>query len=32
VTRAILQFLNGGDMLESINNTVLALIPKVRNP
>jgi hypothetical protein len=32
VTRAVLQFLNGGDMSESINNTVLALIPKVRNP
>jgi hypothetical protein len=32
VTRAILQFLNGGDMPELVNNTVLALIPKVKNP
>jgi hypothetical protein len=32
VTRAVLQFLNGGDMLELINNTVLALILKVKNP
>jgi hypothetical protein len=32
VTTAVLQFLNGGDMLDMVNNTVLALIPKVKNP
>jgi hypothetical protein len=32
LTRAVLQFLNGGDMPELVNNTVLALIPKVKNP
>jgi hypothetical protein len=32
VTKVVLQFLNGGDMLELVNNTVLALIPKVKNP
>jgi hypothetical protein len=32
VTRAVVQFLNGGDMPELINNTVIALIPKVKNP
>jgi hypothetical protein len=32
VTTTVLQFLNGGDMLDTVNNTVLALIPKVKNP
>jgi hypothetical protein len=32
VTRAVLQFLNGGDMPELVNNTILSLIPKVKNP
>jgi hypothetical protein len=31
VTRAVLQFLNGGDMSELVNNIVLALIPMVKN-
>jgi hypothetical protein len=29
---AVLCFLNGGDMPEEINDTVITLIPKVRNP
>jgi hypothetical protein len=29
---AVLAFLNGGDMPEIVNNTVLVLIPKVKNP
>lgn len=29
---AVLGFLNGGDMLEEINQTLLVLIPKVANP
>jgi hypothetical protein len=32
VTRVVLLFLNGGEMPELINNTMIALIPKVRNP
>jgi hypothetical protein len=32
VTRVVLQFLNGGGMPELINNTVIALIPKVKKP
>jgi hypothetical protein len=31
VTIVVLQFLNGGDMPDMVNNTVLALIPKVKN-
>jgi hypothetical protein len=31
VTRAVLQFLNGGDMSELVNNIVLAIIPMVKN-
>jgi hypothetical protein len=30
VMRAVLLFLNGGEMSELINNIVIALIPKVR--
>lgn len=29
--RAVLEFLDGGDMPEVVNNTVLVLIPKVKN-
>jgi hypothetical protein len=29
---AVLTFLNGGDMPEIVNNTVIVLIPKVKNP
>jgi hypothetical protein len=32
VKSEVLQFLNGGDMLEGWNDTVIVLIPKVRNP
>jgi hypothetical protein len=32
VTRAVVQFLNGGDMTELVNNMVLAHILKVKNP
>ena len=32
ITTAVLSFLNGGEMTAVINNTVLVLIPKVRNP
>jgi hypothetical protein len=32
VTNAVLGFLNGGDMSEVVNQTVLVLIPKVANP
>jgi hypothetical protein len=32
VTAAVLDFLNGGAMPESINNTTIVLIPKVKNP
>jgi hypothetical protein len=32
VTAAVLGFLNGGDMPEVINRTILVLIPKVANP
>jgi hypothetical protein len=32
VTTAVLHFLNIGDMPHAVNNTVLALIPKVKNP
>lgn len=32
VTQAVLSFLNGGDMPEVINRTILVLIPKVANP
>ena len=32
VTVAVLGFLNGGELPEQINRTVLALIPKVANP
>ena len=28
----VLHFLNGGQMPEDVNNTVLVLIPKVKNP
>jgi hypothetical protein len=31
VTAAVLDFLNGGAMPESINNTTIVLIPKVKN-
>jgi len=32
ICQAILSFLNGGDMPSVVNNTVLVLIPKVKNP
>lgn len=32
ICSVVLQFLNGGDMLGAVNNTVLVLIPKVKNP
>jgi hypothetical protein len=32
VCSAVVAFLNGGDMPDIINNTVLVLIPKVKNP
>jgi hypothetical protein len=32
VLSAVLGFLNGGDMVEVINHTILVLIPKVANP
>lgn len=32
VTLAVLRFLNGGDMPEAINRTILVRIPKVANP
>jgi hypothetical protein len=32
ICHAVLAFLNGGDMPETVNNTVLVLIPKVKNP
>ena len=32
VTAAVLGFLNGGELPEQINRTVLVLIPKVANP
>jgi hypothetical protein len=32
ITQAVLGFLNGGEMPESINKTILVLIPKVPNP
>ena len=32
VTAAVLGFLNGGEMPEVINRTILVLIPKVANP
>lgn len=32
VTRAVLNFLNGGHMPEVVNKTVIVLIPKVKNP
>jgi hypothetical protein len=32
VSKAVLQFLNDGEMPDILNNTVLTLIPKVKNP
>ena len=32
VTRAVLNFLNGGGALDGLNNTTIVLIPKVKNP
>lgn len=32
ICRETLEFLNGGDMPEMVNSTVLVLIPKVKNP
>jgi hypothetical protein len=32
VTSAVLHFLNGGEMPESVNSTTLVLIPKVKHP
>ena len=32
ISRAVLAFLNGGEMASVVNSTVLVLIPKVRNP
>jgi hypothetical protein len=32
VTAAVLHFLNGGDMVEDMNRTTIALIPKIKNP
>jgi hypothetical protein len=32
ITTAVLGFLNGGDLPEDINKTLLVLIPKVANP
>lgn len=31
VTRAVLQFLNGGGLPEGVNHTTIVLIPKVKN-
>jgi hypothetical protein len=32
VLAAVMDFLNGGDMPEVINHTIIVLIPKVANP
>jgi division protein CdvB (Snf7/Vps24/ESCRT-III family) len=32
ITAAVLEFLNGGALLETINSTTIVLIPKVKNP
>lgn len=32
VSRTVLDFLNGGHMLEAVNKTVIVLIPKVKHP
>ena len=32
VVPAVLDFLNGGDLPEEVNKTLLVLIPKVTNP
>jgi hypothetical protein len=32
VTRGVLDFINGGDMLDEVNRTTIVLILKVRNP
>ena len=32
ITKAVLDFRNGGDMPDKMNNTILCLIPKVKNP
>ena len=32
ITTAVLDFLNGGDMPDEMNNTIICLIPKVKNP
>lgn len=32
VVNTVLGFLNGGDLLEEVNKTILVLIPKVSNP
>jgi hypothetical protein len=32
VCAAVLTFLNGGDMTDIVNNTILVLIRKVKNP
>jgi hypothetical protein len=32
ICKAVLEFLNGRDMLEVVNNTVIVLIPKIKNP
>lgn len=32
VTKAVLDFLNGGHMPDVINKTIIVLIPKVKNP
>lgn len=32
ITNAVLNFLNGGQMPEGLNQTTIVLIPKIRNP
>jgi len=32
VTRAVLNFLDGGELVEGINHTTIVLIPKVASP
>jgi len=32
ISTAVLAFLNGGEMTDVVNSTILVLIPKVRNP
>jgi hypothetical protein len=32
ICKAVLEFLNGKDMPEVVNNTVIVIIPKIKNP